>query len=111
MTHPKDPDPSKVANLRTYTPLLCRFKPFHSRVQGFLGHSLNPHFPKEFEIQESLDLSCYGPYSSRNDPNNSAIATRWYFQRCLVVFLSTKTCGNDSQLDLRHVFYGVQTGW
>ena len=35
--NPKNPDPSKVAILRTYTPLLYRFKPLHWRVQGFLG--------------------------------------------------------------------------
>ena len=34
---PKNPDPSKVAILRTYTPLLWRFNPLHWRVQGFLG--------------------------------------------------------------------------
>ena len=34
--HPKDPDPSKLAILRTL-PLLYRFKPFHCRVQGSLG--------------------------------------------------------------------------
>ena len=33
---PKDPDPSKLAILRTQ-PLLCRFKPFHWRVQWSLG--------------------------------------------------------------------------
>ena len=33
---PKNPDPSKMAILRT-RPLLYRFKPFHWRVQGFLG--------------------------------------------------------------------------
>ena len=30
-------DPSKMAILRTYTPLLYRFPPFYWRVQGFLG--------------------------------------------------------------------------
>ena len=33
----KNPDPSKMAILRTYTPLLYRFKPFHWRAQEFLG--------------------------------------------------------------------------
>ena len=32
---PKNPDPSKVAILRTYTPLQNRFKPLHWRVQGW----------------------------------------------------------------------------
>ena len=30
----KNPDPSKMAILRTYTPLLYRFKPFHWRAKG-----------------------------------------------------------------------------
>ena len=40
-SHPKNPDPSKVAILRTNTPLVYRFKPLHCRVQGFLGHQLS----------------------------------------------------------------------
>ena len=39
MFHPKNPDPSKMAILRP-GPLLFRFKPFHWRVQGFLGYIL-----------------------------------------------------------------------
>ena len=45
MVYPKNPDPSKVANLRTYTPLLYRFKPFHWMVQGFLGQV---HYTNKF---------------------------------------------------------------
>ncbi len=31
-SHAKNPDPSKIAILRTYTPLQYGFKPFHWRV-------------------------------------------------------------------------------
>ena len=38
-SHPKYPDPSKLAVLRTQ-PLLCRFKPFHWGVQWSLGQCM-----------------------------------------------------------------------
>ena len=47
---PKYPDPSKLAILRTYTPLLYRFKPFHWRVQRFLGM-------KHFKTMKHLEMN------------------------------------------------------
>ena len=47
-SHPKNPDPSKAWLFWGPGPLLYRFKPFHWRVQGFLGQLIDVENPYEW---------------------------------------------------------------